>query len=199
MTALASPATGRTQRFPAVGAHVALRTPEMQDYEAWAELRSRSSAFLKPWEPTWPADDLTRMAFRKRIKGYERHIAEGRAMPMFMFRKTDGVLVGGVTLSNIRRGAALAGTLGYWIGQPYARRGYASDGVRIIVKHSFGVLGLHRVEAACLATNTPSRRLLTRCGFQEEGVARRYLKINGAWRDHVLYARLDDDPEPRAS
>lgn len=175
------------------GEGVRLRVPQMSDFEEWAALRAASRAFLIPWEPTWPADDLTRSAFRRRIRRYWRDVREDVSYPFFVFRAHDDVLVGGLTFSNVRRGVAQTAALGYWLGQPFSRRGYMTAAVGAALPFAFNTLGLHRVEAACLPTNSPSIRLLRRCGFAEEGYARHYLKINGEWRDHLLFAILADD------
>jgi ribosomal-protein-alanine N-acetyltransferase len=103
------------------------------------------------------------------------------------------MLIGGLTLANIRRGVAQAGSIGYWMGAPYASRGYMTDAVRTLIPFAFGALRLHRLEAACIPTNTPSIRLLERLGFAREGLAREYLCINGVWEDHLLYALLASD------
>lgn len=167
---------------------VLLRTPEMSDHEQWAALRLRSRDFLTPWEPLWPSNDLTRSAFRARIKHYLRDIGDDVSYPFFIFT-TDGVtLLGAITLSNVRRGVAQMGTLGYWIGVPYARAGFMAAAVTLIKDFAFQHLGLHRLEAACLPSNMASVALLKRSGFHEEGLAKSYLKINGEWRDHILFA-----------
>jgi ribosomal-protein-alanine N-acetyltransferase len=176
------------------GKGVRLRYPRNDDYESWSRLREDSRSFLAPWEPTWPEDDLTRHAYRRRIKRYHRDIREDAAYPFFVFRETDGALVGGATLSNIRRGVTLAATLGYWVGAPYQRQGLMTAAVRTIIPFVFNTLRLHRIEAACLPENEASQRLLLRVGFSREGYARSYLRINGAWRDHVLFAMLESDP-----
>ena len=180
--------------LPINGEGVILRTPQMGDYPAWAELREKSREFLTPWEPTWPADDLTRQAFRQRIRRYAEDLRTDQAYPFFLFRKEDGALIGGLALANIRRGVAQAGSLGYWMGAPFARRGYMTAAVRALVPAAFDMLRLHRVEAACIPSNTASTRLLEKCGFRREGYARAYLCINGQWQDHLLYARLGSDP-----
>jgi [ribosomal protein S5]-alanine N-acetyltransferase len=172
--------------------HAMIRVPDMSDYEQWAALRSLSSDFLTPWEPIWPANDLTRTAFRSRIRQYWRDIDEDVAYPYFIFDAKDEVLVGALTLSNVRRGVAQTATLGYWIGLPHARRGYMTSAVGLILEFAFRHLGLHRVEAACLPHNTASVGLLHKCGFTHEGLARGYLKIAGEWRDHLLFARLSE-------
>ena len=180
---------------PINGEGVILRTPQMADYPAWAELREKSREFLTPWEPTWPPDDLTRPAFRQRIRRYAEDMRTDQAYPFFLFRKEDGALVGGLALANIRRGVAQAGSLGYWVGAPHIRRGYMTAAVRALVPVAFEQLRLHRVEAACIPSNIASIRLLEKSGFRREGYARAYLCINGMWQDHLLYARLGTDPK----
>ena len=176
------------------GAGVTLRVPQNSDYADWAALREASRTFLVPWEPTWPADDLSRGAYRRRIKRYTEDLRNDLAYAFLIYRSDDDVLVGGLTLANIRRGVAQAGSIGYWIGAPFARQGYMTAAMRALVPFCFGTLRLHRLEAACIPANTASIRLLERAGFQREGYARSYLCINGIWQDHLLYARLKDNP-----
>jgi [ribosomal protein S5]-alanine N-acetyltransferase len=172
---------------------VLLRTPQMADYAAWAELRAASRDFLTPWEPSWASDELSRASFRRRVRHYLRDLREDVGYALFIFSAASGELVGGLTLCNVRRGVTQACTLGYWIGAPHARQGYMTAGVRAVIPFVFDSLELHRLEAACLAANTASIRLLERTGFAREGLARGYLKINGVWQDHLLYALLDKD------
>jgi ribosomal-protein-alanine N-acetyltransferase len=182
--------------LPAItGKGVFLRMPVASDFPQWAELRERSRDFLIPWEPIWPPDDLTRAAFRRRLRRYAEDQRSDQAYAFLIFRSQDSTLVGGLTLANIRRGVAQAGSIGYWIGQPYANQGYMTAAVRALIPFCFGSLRLHRLEAACIPTNKPSIALLEKCGFTREGYARGYLCINGAWQDHLLYARLKDDPD----
>jgi [ribosomal protein S5]-alanine N-acetyltransferase len=180
---------------PIVGDGVVLRMPQAADFDAWATLREASRDFLTPWEPTWPADDLTRAAFRHRLKRYAEDVRTDQGYPFFLFRRDDNALVGGLALANVRRGVAQAASLGYWIGAPHVRRGYMTAAVRGLLPVAFDLLRLHRVEAACIPTNMASVRLLERVGFRREGYARAYLCINGMWQDHLLYARLRADPK----
>jgi len=175
------------------GDRVALRMPQMSDFPEWAALRDQSRDFLKQWEPIWPVDDLTRGAFRRRLKRYAEDQRSDQAYSFFIFRKADNVLVGGITLANVRRGVAQAGSIGYWIGEPFAREGMMTDALATLIPFSFATLRLHRLEAACIPTNTASIRLLEKSGFEREGYARQYLCINGIWQDHLLYARIKDD------
>ncbi|MBA5778393.1 GNAT family N-acetyltransferase [Stappia sp. F7233] len=178
------------------GRRIYLRAPAAHDYVPWAALREESRSFLKPWEPRWPEDDLSRASFRRRLRRYAREMREDKAYPFFLFKADDGCLVGGATLSNIRRGVAQSCSLGYWMGAPFAGQGFMSEAVRLLVPHAFSRLRLHRVEAACLPHNAASITLLQNAGFQREGYARRYLCIDGRWEDHVLFARISDDPDP---
>jgi [ribosomal protein S5]-alanine N-acetyltransferase len=191
--------TAFVESLPAIdGDRVVLRQPQMTDHQEWAALRERSRQFLKPWEPIWPVDDLTRAAFRRRLKRYAEDQRSDQAYSFFVFRKKDNVLVGGITVANVRRGVAQAASIGYWMGEPYAGQGFMSSTLRALVPFSFGTLRLHRLEAACIPTNKASIRLLENSGFQREGYARQYLCIDGTWQDHLLYARIKDDPPHRA-
>src|SRR5262249_21766050 len=131
------------------GKAVVLRWPDGEDFAAWARLREISRDFLTPWEPAWPVDDLTRGAFRPRIRRYSEDQRNDLSYTFFLFRKQDDALIGGVTIANVRRGVAQTGSVGYWMGEPYARRGYMSDAVKAMAPFAFGALGLHRLEAAC--------------------------------------------------
>jgi ribosomal-protein-alanine N-acetyltransferase len=180
---------------PIVGQGVMLRLPQMTDYGDWAALREASRDFLTPWEPTWPIDDLTRSAFRRRIRRYIEDQRTDQAYAFVVVRSSDNELVGGLTLANIRRGVAQAGSLGYWMGRPYVRCGHMTAAVRALIPFAFETLRLHRLEAACIPANAASIRLLEKTGFLREGYAREYLCIDGKWQDHLLYARLKDDPK----
>jgi ribosomal-protein-alanine N-acetyltransferase len=174
------------------GEGVSLRLPQMSDFEEWAALREASRSFLVPWEPIWPADDLTRTAFRRRLRRYTEDQRNDLAYPYFIFRNEDQKLVGGLTLTNIRRGVAQAGSLGYWVGAPFARQGYMTRAVRALVPFAFDALRLHRLEAACIPSNQASIRLLESTGFTREGYGREYLCINGVWQDHLLFSRISE-------
>jgi ribosomal-protein-alanine N-acetyltransferase len=175
------------------GREVYLRQPVMGDYAAWAELRALSRQHLTMWEPLWTRDELARSAFRRRLRQYQREMREDQGYAFLIFREADATLIGGLTISNIRRGVAQSASVGYWMGLPHVRRGYMTDAVRGVVPYAFGTLGLHRLEAACLPHNAASARVLEKSGFRREGTARRYLKINDIWQDHDLYALLHDD------
>lgn len=173
-----------------------LRLPAHGDYKAWSALRMTSHDFLTPWEPMWAADHLTWAAFLHRVSWARRANRTGTALPLFLVRH-DGVLLGGITLDNIRRGPAQAGTIGYWMGAPFIRQGYMREALAGLVSYAFSVMDLSRIEAACLPENTASRGVLEKVGFKYEGVAQSYLQINGRWRNHVLYANLRGDRRGR--
>ncbi len=178
---------------PIEGPHIYLRAPRPKDWRAWAELRAASRAFLEPWEPRWPEDALSRAAFRRRLRRQAQDSRDAVGYSFFIFRRAEDALVGGVTITNVRRGIAMSCSLGYWIGASYARMGLMTEALRSLLPFVFDTLGLHRVEAACLPANTASRRLLRRLEFREEGRARAYLRINGHWHDHLLFALLSSE------
>ena len=185
-----------------------LRPPVHSDFRAWAALREASADFLIPWEPAWSRDHLTRKSFTNRVYWAQRSISNGNALPLFLIRRSDGNLLGAITLDNIQRGPSQSGTLGYWIGETYARQGYMREAIEAVAHYAFQALDLSRLQAACLAEpgrytlclaeNAASRGLLEKCGFKYEGVAQSYLQINGRWRNHVLYASLRADRRGKA-
>lgn len=177
---------------PLEGRGVWLRQPQMSDYSAWAELRALSREHLKPWEPLWPRDELTRSSFRRRLRHYQREMREDLGYSYFILDR-DEELLGGISLSNVRRGVTQSASLGYWLGLPHVRRGHMGAAVQVLLPHAFHGLKLHRVEAASQPDNAASVRVLQRSGFKQEGAARQYLKINGEWQDHLLFAALAQD------
>jgi len=174
-----------------------LRPPAHGDFKPWTLLRQESRAFLAPWEPTWARDHLTRKSFTNRVYWAQRAITNGSAVPLFLFTRDEESLLGAITLDNMRRGPAQSCTLGYWIGQPFARQGYMREALDAVVHYGFTQLDLSRLEAACLPENAASRGVLEKAGFKYEGVAQSYLQIDGRWRNHVLYANLRSDRRGR--
>ena len=184
-------AIGRGPRLET--ARLYLRRPRLTDWRAWANLRAASREFLVPWEPTWPDDALTIAAYRRRLRQMVAEWRSDQGYGLFLFSKAGDELVGGVNLSNVRRGVAQTASLGYWMGGAFANRGMMGEALRALLPYAFERLNLHRIEAACLPHNKASRALLAKIGFREEGYAAKYLKINGVWQDHVLYALLTED------
>jgi ribosomal-protein-alanine N-acetyltransferase len=168
---------------------VALRLPAFEDFGAWAELRETSRAFLEPWEPVWSPSELTRSGFRERVRKVHQAFESDTGYHFLVFRREDNCMLGGINLSHIRRGVAQMGTIGYWVGQSFARQGYMTEALSAITTYAFSDLALHRLEAACIPTNLASVNLLKRCQFVHEGEAKNYLKIAGKWQDHLLFSR----------
>lgn len=180
---------------PIRSARHVLRPPTVADYNRWAELRALSRAHLTPWEPAWARDDLSRQMFRRRLRAYARDVRDDVSYAYFIADSRSDALVGGITLSNVRRGSSQTASLGYWIGKPYTGEGRMTEAVYAILPFAFRVLRLHRIEAACMPANAPSIRVLEKNGFAREGLARQYLKINGVWEDHILFATISPEPD----
>lgn len=167
-----------------------LRLARYGDFEQWHKLRSESRQFLQPWEPSWRTDELTERAFRSRVIRSEQEYNSGLSLQLLLFSRGDKLLLGGLTIGLIRRGAAQCCMIGYWMGERYSGKGHMFAALELAIPYIFGKLQLHRIEAACIPENDRSIRLLERAGFEREGLLREYLKINGQWRDHVMYSRL---------
>ncbi len=167
-----------------------LRAPIQSDCEQWLHVRSQSENFLKPWEPLWPDDDLSKIGFRRRLKSYSKQRHSGIGRTFFLFKRNSDELIGGISLTRITFGITRSAMLGYWMGVDYAKQGNMQKAVPAVLEFAFGNLKLERVEAACLPTNPTSIHLLKKSGFSEEGYAREYLEINGKREDHILFAIL---------
>lgn len=155
-------------------------------------LRDDSEAHLRPWEPTPPGNDEmlpSDIAFGKLLDSCDRK----ESQRFVICEAADGRIVGQVSLNNIFRGPFLNSTVGYWIGEAFTRRGLMSEALRLALRHAFGPLGLHRVEANIIPRNGPSKALARSLGFRFEGLAKRYLRINGAWEDHEHWAMTAED------
>ena len=175
------------------GPRITLRLPEPNDYREWVSLRQSSRAFLEPWEPRWSPDELERGAWRQRIRRYREDFEQGLAVAFFIFENRTAKLMGGINIGNIRHGVSQSAQIGYWMGEQYSGRGYMIEAVQLVIPYSFETLRLHRIEAACIPANTRSVRVLEKAGFQREGLLRSYLRINGSWQDHYLYALICDE------
>jgi ribosomal-protein-alanine N-acetyltransferase len=159
-------------------------------------LRAESASFLIPWEPRWPVDDLTRSGFKRRLQRYQQEARNMTGLTWFVFAARENELLGGLSLSSIRYGAASSCQLGYWMGERHAGHGFMKKAVGIALGEAFGRLSLQRVEAVTLPENARSIAVLERAGFRREGFVRSYLEINGERRDHLLYAILRGDFVP---
>jgi ribosomal-protein-alanine N-acetyltransferase len=179
------------------GKRVTLRIPVSADYTAWAALREASRGFLEPWEPRWAPDELERPAWRMRLQRYREDYQRGSAVPFFIFLNQGGTLAGGITLGNIRHGVSQSAQIGYWVGERHAGKGLMLEAVNLVIPYAFDRLGLHRIEAACIPENRRSIRVLEKARFTREGLLKSYLRINGSWQDHYLYALIASDfPAP---
>ncbi|MBV8060777.1 MAG: GNAT family N-acetyltransferase [Alphaproteobacteria bacterium] len=186
-----------------VGQRVIVRAVERSDWAEWRELREISRAFLTPWEPRWPNNALTHHYFSSLLRRYGREwqLANGYHFHIFLHptdngrkhaRHAVGPLVGGVTLSALERGIAQKATLGYWMGHPYAGQGLMTEAGQLVIDFARDALRLHRLDACCLPHNDISCALLRRLGFAQEGLAASYLRIDGAWEDHLLWGMTLD-------
>lgn len=173
---------------------VGLRPIRLRDAGALRETRSRNSEWLRPWEPTYPEMPLqpTHIApYLSMVRAIRREARKGIAMPWII--TFDGELAGQLTIGGIAWGSARSALVGYWIDQRFAGRGITPTAVAMAVDHCFFAVGLHRVEANIRPENTASRRVVAKLGFVEEGLRRRQLHIDGAWRDHLCYALTAED------
>jgi ribosomal-protein-alanine N-acetyltransferase len=190
--------TGSAPNIRLTGPTLMLRPPHRRDERQWTEIREQSREFLEFWEPKWPQDATKPAAFRRRLHRFNAEWRAGTTHAFLIFSRDTGTLYGGITLSNVRHGVAQCGSVGYWVGAAHARNGVMSEALQLLLNYAFDTLGLHRIEAACLPSNAPSRGLLAKSGFIQEGLARQYLRINGIWQDHVFFAILRADPRPGA-
>tara|TARA_A100001015_G_C14794906_1_gene634556 strand:+ start:246 stop:833 length:588 start_codon:yes stop_codon:yes gene_type:complete len=175
------------------GQRVFLRPPKRRDALKWQKLRMASKSFLVPWEPAWDASSCSRRAFIRYFKSSNYLANMDRAYSFLIFKSDDKSLLGGINIGNIRRGVAQSASIGYWIGINHARNGYMKEALKLLIPWLFVDLRLNRLEAATLEDNVASRNLLKNIGFKKEGILRKYLKINGSWKDHVLYGLLESD------
>ena len=175
------------------GKRVFLRPPKRRDALKWQKLRMSSKSFLVPWEPSWDASSCTRRAYLRYFKNSNYLANMDRAYSFLIFKTDDKALLGGINIGNVRRGVSQSASLGYWIGEKHSRNGYMKEALKLLIPSLFVDLRLNRIEAATFEENIASKNLLKKIGFKKEGVLRKYLKINGTWRDHILYGLLEND------
>ena len=185
--------TSTEVQAPGVGGMLLLRHPRWSDYEQWSEIRRRDADYLQPWEPDWLDGHLTRASYRIRLSKFKKFVSSDTAYPFHILQPGTETLIGAVNLTHIERGAAQSAKLGYWVSRAQMNKGYARAAVKALTHFAFETLALHRVEAAVQPDNAPSIRVLETNGYQLEGTARAYLKINGARADHLIYAKLRSD------
>ena len=168
------------------GTKVFLRSPEFRDWREWSELRKFNMEYLKPWEPAWSPYELERGYFVKRVKFFDKLSNRDKAYSFLIFQNDKNKLIGEININNIQRGVVQSCSIGYWISENKMGLGYMRESINILKDFIFNDLKLHRVEAACLPRNMRSLRTLLKSEFEIEGHAKKYLKINGVWEDHIL-------------
>lgn len=173
------------------GERTLLRHPTAEDADEYLDLRRRSAHFHAPWEPGGApgVDPYDEDAYRHYLLGAQ----DGRRVRLLLCRRADGAILGGINLNEIVRGAFQSAYLGYWIGQPFARRGYMREGLGLMLRHAFDEHALHRLEANIRPENEASIALVKGAGFRLEGYSPRYLCIGGEWRDHQRWAILAEE------
>ncbi len=172
------------------GKRIMLRPLGPADFQAWREVRVRNEGWLVPWEPqrtaSLPDPTRDRSAFEARCSARERERSSDHAYPFGVF--VDQRFAGEVNLNNVTRGALQSATVGYWIDESHAGHGYIAEAVVVVLRFAFEQLQLHRIEICIVPRNTNSRRVVEKLGLRDEGIAERFLEINGTWEDHVRYA-----------
>ncbi|MFT7839552.1 GNAT family protein [Saccharothrix sp. BKS2] len=176
---------------------VALRPPKLLDASPWSRIRLRDQAYLEDWEPTavdgWHERNAV-LAWPAQWSALKSSARRGQAMPFTI--TVDGELAGQITVGNVVRGSLRSAWVGYWVAADRARGGVATAALALAVDHCFGEGGLHRLEATVRPENAASLRVLTKAGFREEGLFRRYLDVAGAWRDHLCFAMTSEETSP---
>lgn len=176
------------------GRRVVLRTLTDADYNAWYDVRVRCRDWLVPWEPRpkgapLPAEDRASFAARCSLRERERQLGTGYGFGLFVDRR----FAGEVTLSSIQRGPFQTGHIGYWIDRDLAGRGYTPEAVVVTLAFAFDTISLHRVEISIIPRNHASLRVVEKLGLRSEGIARKYLEIDGHWEDHAKFAMTSEE------
>lgn len=181
------------------GRRVLLRPLHTGDFDAWREVRRRNIDWLTKWEPARlpgqpdVVEDVDAYSVRCSARQRERQLGTGYGFGVFV----DGDLAGEVNISAVQRGPFQSGYIGYWIDEKQAGKGYIAESLVVLFRFVFEELGLHRVQIAIIPRNQPSRRVVEKLGLRDEGVALRYLEINGVWEDHVRYAITTEEWDDR--
>lgn len=178
------------------GERIFLRLPEMRDAGAWCMAIQKNKDFLKPWSPASAIRHIHKKGFAARHALWRFDSRTGVAHVFFIFDRDTQNLIGGITLGNIIRGAGQMATLGYWMDREMNGKGYMTEAVGVVSRFAFDTLGLHRLQAGCLLDNIASHRVLLKNGFAAEGIAKGYIKIDGQWQDHLIFAKLKPAADP---
>ena len=179
--------------FEITGQKVLLRPPQYSDWRSWADERKKNELYLQPWEPLWSINELERSSFVKRVRMFERLSHNDQAYSFLIFKSDSGDFIGEVNISNVQRGIIQSCSIGYWIAKDCEGKGMMSESLELIKEFIFNELKLHRIEAVCLPYNKPSLKVLLKNGFIKEGTARKLLKINDKWQDHIVLSFIVDD------
>lgn len=173
-----------------------LRPVRMRDGAQWSRARLAERSHLEPWEPTGELDWTVRhsvSAWPTMYSGLRSEARKGRMLPYVI--ELDGRFAGQLTVGNVTHGALQSAWIGYWVSREVTGSGVATGALALGLDHSFGPVGLHRVEATVRPENEASRRVLAKVGFREEGLLKRYLDVDGAWRDHLLVAMTVEETD----
>ena len=184
--AILRPFQSKKESMVLYGNKVFLRAPEFRDWREWSELRKFNMEYLKPWEPAWSPYELERGYFVKRVKFFDKLSNRDKGYSFLIFLNDKNKLIGEININNIQRGVVQSCSIGYWISENKMGLGYMRESISILKDFIFNDLKLHRIEAACLPRNMRSLRTLLKSEFEIEGHAKKYLKINGVWEDHIL-------------
>jgi len=190
--------TSRVTPLELVGRRITLRTLTEDDYRSWYEVRNRCRDWLVKWEPRPkgsppPAEDRVSFAARCSIRDRERQLGTGYGFGIFV----QGRFAGEVTLSSVQRGPFQSGFVGYWIDRDLAGQGYVPEAVVMTLHFAFEAITLHRVEISIIPRNRSSLRVVEKLGLRMEGVAERYLEIDGVWEDHARFAMTSEEWQVR--
>ncbi len=173
---------------------VELRPPRLFDGGAWSRIRIRERSHLENWEPSAPGSWEERngvLAWPSQWSALRSLARRGQTLPFMIM--VDGVLAGQITIGNVLRGSLRSAWVGYWVDSEVTGGGVATAATALVVDHGFRQAGLHRIEATVRPENAPSIRVLTKLGFREEGLFRRYLDVAGGWRDHICFAMTAEE------
>jgi ribosomal-protein-alanine N-acetyltransferase len=183
------------------GRRVLLRPLVVSDFPSWREVRRRNEAWLTKWEPTRVPgqpdviEDRDAFAVRCSARQRERQLGTGYGFGVFV----DGAFAGEINLSSVQRGPFQSAYVGYWVDERLAGNGYTPEALVATARFAFEDLHLHRIQIAIIPRNRASRRVVEKLGIRDEGVALRYLEINGEWEDHVRYAITAEEWDERAA
>ena len=171
-----------------------LRPWERSDFRQWRDIQDTNKIHLTKWEPEWPDAPTTQKEFDRRCTALERMARRAQGLYLLITLRSEEreqeTIIGGISLNDIRSAPFQSATMGYWLAQSHTGKGYARNAVNLVTQYAFEKLAIKRVSASAHVQNTPSHNVLTACGFHKEGLAHSYLRVNGIWSDHYLYARI---------